>query len=47
VAKVLGENSLGIERGDALAVAQRIASDAILFFLNPQRVWEASVSARA
>src|SRR5687768_10203820 len=40
VAKVLGENSPGIGPGDALAAAQRIAADAILFFLNPQRVWE-------
>ena len=40
VAKVLGENSPGIGPGDALAVAQRIAADTILFFLNPQRVWE-------
>jgi len=40
VAKVLGENSPGIGPGDALAVAQRIAADAILFFLNPQRGWE-------
>jgi len=40
VAKVLGENSPVIGPGDALAVAQRIAADAILFFLNPQRVWE-------
>jgi hypothetical protein len=40
VAKVLGENSPGLGPGDALAIAQRIAADAILFFLNPQRVWE-------
>jgi hypothetical protein len=40
VAKVLGENSPVIGPGDVLAVAQRIAADAILFFLNPQRVWE-------
>src|SRR5438094_8722077 len=26
--------------GDVLAIAQRIAADAILFFLNPQRIWE-------
>ena len=40
VAKVLGENSPVLGPGDALAVAQRVATDAILFFLNPQRVWE-------
>jgi len=40
VAKVLGENSSVIGPGDVLAVAQRIAADAILFLLNPQRVWE-------
>jgi hypothetical protein len=40
VAKVLGENSPPIGPGDALAVAQRIAADSILFFLNPQRIWE-------
>src|SRR6266446_7835724 len=40
VAKVLGENSPLIGPGDALGVAQRIAADTILFFLNPQRVWE-------
>src|SRR4030095_7822602 len=40
VAKVLGENSPALGPGDVLAVAQRIASDTILFFLNPQRVWD-------
>src|ERR1051326_5211769 len=40
VSKILGENSPVIGPGDSLAVAQRIASDAILFVLNPQRVWE-------
>src|SRR5881296_2751827 len=40
VAKVLGENSSMIGPGDVLAVAQRIAADAILFLLNPHRVWE-------
>lgn len=40
VGKVLGENSPALGPGDVLAVAQRIASDTILFFLNPQRVWE-------
>jgi hypothetical protein len=38
--KVLGENAPSLGPGDALAVAQRIAPDAIIFFLNPQRVWE-------
>jgi hypothetical protein len=40
VAKVLGENSLVLGPGDVLALAQRVAADAILFLLNPQRVWE-------
>ncbi len=40
VAKILGENSPVIGPGDVLAVVQRIAADAILFLLNPQRVWE-------
>jgi len=40
VSKVLGENSPWIGPGDAPAVAQRIAADTILFFLNPQRVWD-------
>jgi hypothetical protein len=40
VAKLLGESSPAIGPGDALAIAQRVAADAILFFLNPQRVWE-------
>jgi hypothetical protein len=40
VAKVLGENSSGLGPGDALAIVQRFADDATLFFLNPQRVWE-------
>ena len=40
VSKVLGENSPVIGPGDVFAVAQRIAADTILFFLNPQRVWE-------
>src|SRR5437867_12442171 len=40
VAKVLGENSPVLGAGDVLAIAQRIAADAILFFLNPQRTWE-------
>jgi hypothetical protein len=40
VAKVLGENAPSIGPGDALAVAQRLPADCIVFFLNPQRVWE-------
>ena len=40
VAKVLGENSSAIGPAEALAVAPRLSADAILFFLNPQRVWE-------
>jgi hypothetical protein len=40
VAKVLGENSPVLGPGDVLALAQRVAADAILFLLNPQRVWE-------
>jgi len=35
VAKLLGENSPALGPGDVLAVAQRIAADAILFLLNP------------
>jgi hypothetical protein len=40
VAKLLGENSPALGPGDVLAVAQRVLSDAVLFLLNPQRVWE-------
>src|SRR5881296_730158 len=40
VVKVLGENSPMLGAGDVLAIVQRIAADAILFVLNPQRVWE-------
>jgi len=40
VAKVLGESSPSLGPGDTLAVAHKIAADAIIFFLNPQRVWE-------
>jgi hypothetical protein len=40
VAKLLGENASSIGPADALAAVQKIAKDAILFFLNPQRVWE-------
>jgi hypothetical protein len=39
-AKVLGESVPSLGPGEALAVAQRLAQDAILFFHNPQRVWE-------
>ena len=39
-AKVLGESVASLGPGEALAVAQRLAQDAILFFHNPQRVWE-------
>src|SRR5207249_6289128 len=38
--KLLGENSPVLGLGDVLAIAQRVAADAILFLLNPQRVWE-------
>jgi len=40
IAKLLGESSPALGPGEVLAVAQRIAADSILFFLNPQRVWE-------
>ena len=40
LAKVLGENTAALGPGDALALAQRCAADAVLFLLNPQRVWE-------
>lgn len=36
----LGENSPALGPGDVLALAGRIAADAIIFFLNPQRLWE-------
>jgi hypothetical protein len=39
-AKVLGESVPSLGPGEALAVGQRLAQDAILFFHNPQRVWE-------
>jgi hypothetical protein len=39
-AKLLGESSPTLGPADVLAVAQRVAADAILFVLNPQRVWE-------
>ncbi len=40
VAKVLGENSPTVGPVDVLALAARFAADAVLFLLNPQRVWE-------
>jgi len=40
VAKMVGENAGPLGPADALAAAQKIARDAVLFFLNPQRVWE-------
>ncbi|MGH9630735.1 MAG: hypothetical protein ACRD7E_20670 [Bryobacteraceae bacterium] len=40
VAKVFGERSSSIEPAAALAVAQKIAQDTVLCFLNPQRIWE-------
>jgi hypothetical protein len=40
VGKLVGENAGPLGPADALAAAQKIARDAVLFFLNPQRVWE-------
>lgn len=40
LAKVLGENPAALGPGDMLVLAGRIAADAIIFFLNPQRFWE-------
>jgi hypothetical protein len=40
VGKLVGENVGPLGPVDALAAAQKIARDTILFFLNPQRVWE-------
>lgn len=40
VAKLLGENSATIGPADVLAAVHKIAKDSILFFLNPQRIWE-------
>jgi hypothetical protein len=40
VAKLLGESSPVLGPGDVLSIAQKIAADAVLFLLNPQRVWE-------
>lgn len=40
VVKLLGENSAPLGPADALSVMQKIARDTVVFFLNPQRVWE-------
>lgn len=40
VARMLGENSAAIGPADVLAAVHKFAKDSILFFLNPQRVWE-------
>ena len=40
LAKVLGESTAALGPGDALALAQRLTADSILFLLNPQRLWE-------
>ncbi|MFN8942976.1 MAG: hypothetical protein ACK5ZJ_24945, partial [Acidobacteriota bacterium] len=40
LAKLVGDNAGQLGPADALAAAQKIAKDTILFFLNPQRVWE-------
>jgi hypothetical protein len=40
VGKLVGENAGPLGPADALAVMQKITRDAVLFFLNPQRVWE-------
>lgn len=40
VGKLVGENAGPLGPADALAAVQKIARDAVLFFLNPQRVWE-------
>lgn len=40
VGKVVGENAGSLGPADALAIAQKIAKNTLLFFLNPQRVWE-------
>lgn len=40
VGKLVGENAGPLGPADALAAAQKIAKDTVLFFLNPQRVWE-------
>jgi hypothetical protein len=40
LAKLLGENSPTLGPSDVLALAGRIAADAIIFVLNPQRFWE-------
>lgn len=40
LARLLGENSPALGPSDVLALAGRIVADAIIFFLNPQRLWE-------
>lgn len=40
VGRLVGENAGPLGPADSLAAAQKIARDAVLFFLNPQRVWE-------
>jgi hypothetical protein len=40
VGKLVGENAGPLGPADSLAATQKIARDAVLFFLNPQRVWE-------
>jgi hypothetical protein len=40
VAKLAGEWAAPLGPADALVAAHKIAKDAILFFLNPQRLWE-------
>ena len=40
VGKLVGENAGPLGPADALVAVQKIARDAVLFFLNPQRVWE-------
>lgn len=40
LAKVLGESTAVLGPGDALALAQRLAADTVLFLQNPQRLWE-------
>ncbi len=40
VGKLVGENAGPLGPADALAAVQKIARDAVLLFLNPQRVWE-------
>ena len=40
VVKLVGENSAPLGPADALSAMQKIARDTVVFFLNPQRVWE-------